>query len=128
MTIEHIAWQVEHPGEMTEWFCRHLGFTLKRGSDEPFPVRFLADSGGRVMIELYNNPSLTSPDYASTDPLLMHLALTCEDMTEKIDLLLEAGATIAQQATTTDAGDLLAMLRDPWGFPIQLCQRKIPMV
>ena len=128
MKIEHIAWQVDQPAAMTDWYCQHLGFTQKRASDDPFPVRFLADGSGQVMIEVYNNPSLTTPDYASTNPLLMHLALSCDDMSSTIARLLEAGATLASEASTTPAGDVLAMLRDPWGLPVQLCQRKNPMV
>jgi hypothetical protein len=41
---------------------------------------------------------------------------------------LAAGATAEGEVTTTDAGDHLAMLRDPWGFPVQLVYRRDPMI
>jgi hypothetical protein len=30
--------------------------------------------------------------------------------------------------TWSDGGDDLAMLRDPWGFPVQLVRRAKPMI
>ena len=77
MKIEHVAFQVENPVAMAEWYAAQLGFAVKRAGDTPFPVRFLADSSGQVMLELYNNPKLTTPDYGSMDPLLLHVAFVC---------------------------------------------------
>ena len=71
---------------------------------------------------------LTTPDYASADPLLMHLALPCDDIDSTITRLPEADASLVREATLTSAGDRLAMLRDPWSLAVQLCQRKVPMV
>jgi extradiol dioxygenase family protein len=62
MKIEHFAYQVEDPAAVAEWYCRQLGFIVKRESDSPVPVRFLADETGEVMIEYYNNPVDTTPD------------------------------------------------------------------
>jgi glyoxylase I family protein len=42
--------------------------------------------------------------------------------------LIAAGATVATEATVTDSGDELAMLRDPWGVPIQILKRANPML
>ena len=44
------------------------------------------------------------------------------------DRLVAAGGTALAGVTTNDAGDRLAMMRDPWGFSLQLCQRAEPMV
>jgi len=41
--------------------------------------------------------------------------------------LLQAGATTEGEVTTTPFGDDLAMLRDPWGFAVQLVKRAVPM-
>ena len=128
MKIEHSAYQVEHPAEMADWYCQHLGFSVKRSADTPAPVRFLADSGGQVMVEIYNNPTVTTPDYASMDPLLVHLAFVCDDIQGTIERLTQAGATLVGGPDNLPNGDCLAMLRDPWHFPIQLCQRGVPMV
>ncbi len=48
---------------MTDWYCESLGFKVKRSSDEPKPVRFLADITGQVMIEIYSDPNIEVPDY-----------------------------------------------------------------
>ena len=41
--------------------------------------------------------------------------------------LLAAGATPVGEITVTPDGDELAMLRDPWGFAVQLARRGTPM-
>lgn len=128
MKIEHAAFQVEDAVAMADWYCRHLGFTEKRGSDDPFPVRFLADEPGDVMIEIYSNPAIQTPDYSSMDPLVLHMAFVCNEIPETIERLISAGAVLLSGPETTPAGDTLAMLRDPWGLAIQLCQRTKPMV
>lgn len=128
MKIEHVAFQVEDPAAMADWYVAQFGFTVKRAVDAPFPVRFLADSSGQVMLELYNNPKLPVPAYGSMDPLLLHVAFVCEDVSGTINRLVESGAGLVGGPDTTSAGDVLAMLRDPWGLAIQLCQRAEPML
>ncbi len=128
MKIEHIAYQVEQPARVAHWYCQHLGFIVKRGADTPAPVRFIADETHQVMLEIYNNPNLTTPDYAAADPLLMHLAFVCEDIPTTMERLIAAGATRVSGPETLDSGDEVAMLRDPWGLPIQLAKRATPMV
>jgi len=127
MKIEHFAYQVEDPAAVADWYVEHFGFTVKRGADAPVPVRFLADSAGDVMIEIYNNPKVTTPDYASMDPLILHMAFACSEIDETIERLKTAGAEFLLKEETP-AGDTLAMLRDPWGLAIQLCRRTTPMI
>ena len=48
MKIEHIAFQVADPAAMADWYAEHLGFCVRRSSDEPvvrdsWPT-FLAES------------------------------------------------------------------------------------
>jgi len=128
MKIEHFAYQVEYAAESADWYCEHLGFTIKRGSDTPVPVRFLADQTGQVMIEIYNNPTVTTPDYGSMDPLLLHMAFVCDKVPDTVERLVKAGATLVSGPEVTPMGDELAMLRDPWGLAIQLCKRADPMI
>lgn len=128
MRIEHVGLQVPDPMAMGEWYVRHLGFVVKRAADTPVPVRFLADQTGRMMIEIYNNPKAPMPDYAAIDPLVYHLAFVCEDLEGTIARLTAAGAKVVDAPFTTPAGDTLAMLRDPWQIPIQLCKRGRSMV
>jgi glyoxylase I family protein len=75
------------------------------------------------MIEIYNNPNAPMPDYEQTDPLVVHLAFACEDVAGERARLIEAGARAVAKIQHTPDGDRVAMLRDPWGLPIQLCQR-----
>ena len=128
MTIEHLGFQVEDPGKAAEWYEENLGFTTVRSADDPLPVRFVADSSGKVMIEIYRNPTIEVPDYPSMNPLELHLALSCDDVDGTVEKLVAVGATVAADAVTTPVGDRLAMLRDPWGVPVQLCKRAKPLV
>ena len=128
MRIEHIGYQVADPAAAGDWYCRHLGFTVKRAAEEPVPVRFIADESGQVMLEIYNNPKVAPPDYASMDPLLLHIAFACEDVPGERQRLIDAGATPVGEIDDLPNGDQLAMLRDPWGLAIQLARRGVPML
>jgi len=128
LKIEHAAYQVEDAVCMAAWFSAHLGFILKRGREKPFPVYFLADDAGEVMIEIYTNPAVEVPDYRTMDPLILHLAFVCNDVPRMVERLKEAGATLVSGIDKLENGDVLAMMRDPWGFSIQLCDRGERMV
>lgn len=128
MKIEHFGLQVDDPGAMAEWYVANLKFTIQREAESPNPVRFIADSNGEVMIEIYHNPMVGVPDYFSMDPLILHIAYVCADVDGETERLVAAGASVATEARNTDAGDRLAMLRDPWGVPLQLCNRSKSMV
>jgi len=127
MRIEHVAFNVSDPRSMAAWYCAHLGFTVKRGQDEPPYAHFLADGGGRVMIEIYCRPADQVPDYASMDPLLLHLGLVSDDPHRDAVRLVAAGAREIDEVRLED-GSFLKMLRDPWGLALQLCKRGQPMV
>ena len=126
--IEHVAWNVENPVEVARWYVEHLGMTIVKGSAEGAAAHFIADDSGAVMLEMYNNPKVDTPDYPGMDPLLLHLAFVCDDVKGGVDRLVSAGAELVGDITVTDAGDELAMLRDPWGFAIQLARRAEPMI
>jgi catechol 2,3-dioxygenase-like lactoylglutathione lyase family enzyme len=126
--IEHAAYQVEDPVAAADWYVKHLGMVLKRAhKDRPF-VRFLADDAGAVMLEFYNHPKIPVPNYRAQDPLVVHLAFKADDLTATRDRLIAAGATLDTDTITTIDGDELIMLRDPWGFPLQLAKRVNPMI
>lgn len=129
MNIEHIAWQVQDPHAVAHWYVKHLGFTIKRSAREPVPVVFMADSSDQIMIEIYNNPKAAIFDYEQLDPLQLHLAFKCDQVTSESKRLLEAGCTQVQEIGDGSPGtDHIMMLRDPFGFAIQLCRRAEPMV
>ena len=128
MRIEHIGIQVENPAAMADWYIANLGFSCRRSADAPVPVRFIADDSGRVMLEIYRNPSVQVPDYSAADPLTLHVAFACGDIPGTMARLIAAGATVFSAPQKAGNGDELAILRDPWGLPIQLAHRATPLV
>jgi glyoxylase I family protein len=128
MKIEHFALQVPDPVAMADWYVKQLGFTIARKGGEPSHARFLADSSGSIMLELYRNPAASVPDYWKADPLLMHVAYVSDNPAADRDRLVRAGAVVADELMTTPSGDAIVMLRDPWGVPIQLVKRAKPML
>jgi uncharacterized glyoxalase superfamily protein PhnB len=90
-------------------------------------MHFLRDGAGTSMLELYRNPRVAVPDYASMDPMLVHVAFVSTDPAADRDRLVAAGATVADDLVRTPAGDELVMLRDPWGVALQLARRAQPM-
>lgn len=123
MKIEHLGLNVENSIEMAEWYCENLGFVIKRKTDAPVHARFMVDSSGEGMIEIYSNEETQIPDYFTIDPSTLHIAFVADDIDEQFEKLLTAGATVLSAPETIETGDRLAMLRDPWGVPIQLCKR-----
>lgn len=128
MKIEHVAFQVHDPAAMARWYVTHLGMIVKRSQPHSPFGHFLADSDQRVMIEIYCNPAVAVPDYTRIDPLLLHLAFTADDLPAARARLIAAGATAEGEVTETPMGDIVAMLRDPWGLAIQLVHRATPMI
>jgi glyoxylase I family protein len=126
--IEHFALQVPEPVAMADWYVKHLGFTIARSGGEPSHARFLGDSSGSVMLEIYRNPAASVPDYRKADPLLMHVAYVSDNPAADRDRLVQAGAVIVDDLMTTPSGDAIVMLRDAWGVPIQLVKRAKPMI
>ena len=128
MKIEHVAFQVEDPITVSQWYIEHLGMTLKRA----YPTRpfgqFLSDDGDAVMLEFYNNPKAAVPDYRTIDPLVLHVAFRVQDIATTRAKLLAAGATAEGDITTAGNGDKLAMHRDPWGLAVQLVTRVEDMI
>ncbi|MDA3799952.1 MAG: VOC family protein [Kiritimatiellae bacterium] len=123
MKIEHLGLNVENPIEMAEWYCDNLGFVIKRKTDAPVHARFIVDSSGQGMIEIYRNEEAPIPDYFTMSPLTLHIAFVADDIDEQFKKLVAAGATVLSAPETIETGDRLSMLRDPWGVPIQLCKR-----
>jgi glyoxylase I family protein len=122
MKLEHVALQVRDPAAMADWYVRHLGFSIRRAVDAPVVARFLADSSGAVMLEVYHNLNSPVPDYAAMSPVLLHVAFISDDLQATADRLTAAGATLVSGPERI-GDDEFAMLRDPWGLAIQLVRR-----
>ena len=127
MDIEHIALNIKDPVKAAEWHTNNLGMKVIRSSGEAPYVHFIADKAGRVLFEFYSNPDAPVPDYASMDPLVLHIAFKSDDVKSQRQRLIDGGATPEGEITNTPAGDEIAMLRDPWGIPIQLVKRAKPI-
>ena len=125
MKFEHFALNVPAARAMSRWYVEHCGFQVVRSrADAPY-THFLADETGRVVVELYSNPAASIPDYAAGHPLVLHLALFTADARADQQRLERAGAVLFQEEIMPD-GSRLTMMRDPWGVPLQLCQRAQP--
>ncbi len=127
LNVEHIAWNVADPVAMATWYVEHLGMRVVRSVPTPPHVHFLADAGGRVVVEIYNNPTDPIPDYASMHPLRFHVAFAADDLDAVRAALVAAGATFVDEQTLPD-GTRLVMLRDPWGLALQLARRIPPLL
>lgn len=122
MIFEHFAINVEDVQAMVAWYEKHLGLRVRTTQAvEPYTT-FLEDGSGRVMMELYQRTDALQTDFNPQHPLTFHIAFVSEDAAADQDRLVAAGATYVETATKPD-GSQLVMLRDPWGLPLQMCQR-----
>ncbi len=128
MRVEHIALQVADPIALADWYVKHLGFTIARKGTGPSLAHFMADGAGHTVFEFYHNQAAPVPDYPAMSTVTLHLAFHSDDLPSTRDQLLAAGATLVENVTTSAKGDQLAMLRDPWGIPLQLIKRAIPLL
>lgn len=124
MKFEHFALNVSDAAGEARWLVDHLGFSITRALEVPPFTHFLADETGRVIVELYSNPAAEIPDYATRHPLVFHLAVVAPDAGGLRNKLEAAGATFSNEDHLPD-GSHLVMMRDPWGLPLQLCQRAV---
>ncbi len=128
MRIEHFALQIADPLAASAWYCTHLGFQIRRAGGPPAHTHFLADASGSVLIEIYNNPTIATPDYGSMNPLFLHLAFESDAIEADRDRLVAAGAKLLEDVTTIATGDKILMLRDPWGLALQVVSRRQRML
>lgn len=128
MDIEHIALNVPDPVRMAAWYVEHLSLRVLRKQEQAPFTHFLADRAGRVVLELYHHTKAVIPDYAKLDPLSLHIAFKADDVVHQRQRLLAAGATLAGDIVTTETGDLMTFVRDPWSVTIQLVKRAKPLI
>jgi catechol 2,3-dioxygenase-like lactoylglutathione lyase family enzyme len=128
MLIEHFALNVPDSIALADWWVQHLGMRVVRQVNGPPHTRFLADSAGRGVLEVYHNPVAQIPEYKTLDPLTVHVAFVVEDIVGDRNRLLAAGAISARDIVRTPDGDDMTFLRDPWGVVIQLVKRARPLV
>jgi glyoxylase I family protein len=127
MDIEHLALNVPDPVRMAAWYVEHLGLRVLRKQEQSPNTHFLADRSWRVVLELYCHAKAAMPNYSTFDPLTLHIAFKADDVAAERLRLLAAGATAAGDIVTTEAGDVMTFVRDPWSVTIQLVKRLKPL-
>lgn len=124
MVFEHFAINVTNVEERVLWYTENLGLTIRSVQNEPPFMTFLADSTNRVIVELYHRPDEAITKFDLQHPLTFHVAFVSENALEDSERLQRKGALFFEEIKKAD-GSHLIMLRDPWGMPLQLCQRAI---
>jgi glyoxylase I family protein len=127
MQIEHLGISVPDPAAAARWYVEHAGCTLLRAATEGTYAHFLLLPGGGVTFELFRSPDAPVPDYYQVHPLQGHLAFRTDDIEGTRASLVAAGATAEGELVEAPGGDRYAMLRDPWGVPLQLVTRAQPL-
>lgn len=127
MQMEPIALNMSDPVAMAAWYKEHLEFEIVRSMAKPPYTRFLKESGGRMMLEIYRNPPDQVPSCSQMNPLLLHLAFVSADPETDKSALLAAGATSFIEEYFVD-GSYLVMMHDPWRLAIQFCRRETPFL
>jgi catechol-2,3-dioxygenase len=122
MLFEHLALNVVRVDLVVTWYVDHLDLQVVSEQKEPPYMTFLADSSKRVFLELYHRPDKENTDFSSQHPLTFHMAFVSTNAEFDTTRLISQGATFVDEVKKAD-GSHLVMLRDPWGLPLQLCQR-----
>lgn len=127
LNIEHFACNVSDPAGMAAWYVEHLGMRIVRRITVAPYIHFLADANERVVMEVYSHSADAVPDYHAMHPQRFHLAFAAPDPDAARAALVAAGATFVDEQMHAD-GSRLIMLRDPWGLPLQLAKRAVPLL
>jgi len=127
MEFEHFGVNVPDAKAMAEWYVKNLNMKIVRALPESNQTYFLADEKGRLMMEIYTNPTSAIPDHSAEHPLRFHFAFAVSDAGELKDKLVSQGASVFEELNLDDGSNLI-MMRDPWGVPLQLCKRGKPMI
>ncbi len=126
MKFEHLALNVKDSRAVAQWYVDHLQMKIIRSIDEAPYTRFLADSTGRPILELYSPATPLVPDYAGMHALTLHLAFAVADA-RAVAAKLEAAGAKVESKNEMPNGNVMVMMRDPWGFTLQIWQRIDPL-
>ena len=122
--LEHFAVNVADSKAKAQWYEDNLGFVLLRSGGSIF----IADSSKNMMFEFYTNTGAPLMQYDSISYMANHTAFVVGDMASARVVLLAAGAKLQTDIAKTASSDLVMMMRDPWGQPIQFVKRAAPML
>ena len=124
MRIEHLALNLDDAPAVVAWYSRHLAMPIQHEVRSPIYVAFLGEPP--VLLEIYCNPMQPRLAPAAWDPLTLHLAVSSNDLIGDQARLIAAGAAHHEGRADAD-GYGLVFLRCPWGLPLQLCRRRLPL-
>jgi catechol 2,3-dioxygenase-like lactoylglutathione lyase family enzyme len=124
MVFEHFAVNVTDVKKVVHWYTTNLGLRIASEQKAPPFMTFLADATGRVIIEFYHRPDAVITDFVAADPLTFHVAFVSENAQIDRERLEKQGAVFIEEIVKED-GTHIVMLRDPFGMPLQLCQRAV---
>lgn len=128
MRLEHVAFLVHDPAEVSAWYEANLGMKVIRRAGSPMFAHFLADPSGLSLLEFYQHPTIPVPAYAEVDPWIHHIAFAVDDIEGQLVTLVAAGGTPLGDPLTNPAGDIAVFVRDPWGLALQLVKRQEAML
>jgi glyoxylase I family protein len=127
MQFEHFGINVPDAAAMAQWYVKNLNMKIVRAFPQASQTHFLADEKGRIMMEIYTNAKTAVPDYAAEHPLRFHFAFAVDNAVMLKDRLVSQGASVFEDLHLDDGSNVI-MMRDPWGVPLQLCERAKPML
>ena len=126
MRLEHVAFALPDPPAAAAWYVEHLGFRVLRAGGPPTHAHFLVPDGGGTMLEIFCDAEHPPPDRRGVHPMHAHLAFAVEDIDAAVAAMVAAGGVAEGAIATSPAGDRYAIVRDPWGVPLQLITRSMP--
>jgi len=129
MRLEHVAIAMPDPPAAAAWYAERLGFRIVRAAAQPPRAQFLEPPGGGTLIELFCDPNTPPLDHHAIHGMQAHLAIALEDAAAVAALaadLAAHGASAEGEPARTATGDHYAIVRDPWGVPLQLIARAHP--
>lgn len=124
MVFEHFAVNVTDVKKVVQWYTTNLGLRIASEQKVPPFMTFLADATGRVIIEFYHRPDAVITNFVTAHPLTFHVAFVSENAQRDRERLEKQGAVFMEEIVKED-GTHIVMLRDPFGMPLQLCQRVV---
>lgn len=126
MRILHTMLRVRDLDESIAFYCGQLGMELKRRSDYPggeFTLAFVGYAGADGHeIELTHNWDGREYEIGTA---FGHVAIAVEDIYAVCEKLKAAGVAITREPGPMKHGStVIAFIRDPTGYPIELIQRQ----
>ncbi len=125
---EHFATNTINSRAKAKWYSDNFGMLVLRQGGLPDYGTFVSDSGKNMMLEIYQKKEFPVIDYDKINPVSIHLAFEVNNILSAKEKLLKSGAKLVNDISSSASGDDVLVMRDPWGFPIQLIQRSIPIV